>query len=68
LNKPETTPPTYFHHTRDGTIDSAQQVIGGHVVVEVEAEKQRLLPDRSLAHHGPVPVAYDKNRISTAAP
>ena len=34
MNKPETTPPTYFHHTRDGTFDAVAMMDLG----EFEAE------------------------------
>jgi len=27
LNKPETTPPTYFHHLRYGTLEQAEAII-----------------------------------------
>ncbi len=39
-------------------IDRAQQVIGGHVIVEVEAVEQRFLSGCSLAHHGRNPVVH----------
>lgn len=39
-------------------VDGAQQVIGRHVIVEVEAVEQRFLSGRSLAHHGRDPVVY----------
>jgi len=38
LNKPETTPPTYFHHIRDGTLRAEGLVI----------------PDQELARTSPL--------------
>jgi len=45
LNKPETTPPTYFHHIRDGTL---------FPLVLMKRELLRLQDfDRSLVHDMP---------------